>query len=817
MKKLITTTLMLLCATISFAQSSQKFTVKGTAIDTVKSEAAAFATVVLLDAQKQLIASSYCDDRGDFRLTAPQGDYTFQLSMVGYAPLVKTIELSENLDLGTVAISEGLNIGAVKVIGQLVTSDLDKTSYNTEFDPEAPALTALEMMRKVPMLSVDGEETVRLRGETNFKILINGKSSSLLSGNYKDVLRSMPASSIKRIEVITSPPAKYDAEGIGGIINIVTNRKAIEGFNGSLWSKYGTLGDWNLGTYLAGTAGKFNFSGNIYLGNYNRPENIASAQITTHNSVDQYLQNYELNTARDGDYQGIGVEMSYEFDSLNLLTLSINGTLGGGNNTDNAIYNIFSQSGALTDAYSNISKGFNSWGSIGASLDYQRTFSRPDQNLTASYKVDYSPNNSHFSNIIAPISGSLHPSSQNRSENSAWGMEHAFQIDYFDPITDKHQIETGVKYTLRPSISNSINEFLSGTEWVENIALKNDLDYMQHIASAYGAYQFKFGGFAVKAGARAEYTINDGEYIGQVITPMFTRYFNIVPYLNFGYKIDHFQSLKAGYTQRITRPGIGYLNPYVNTENPQFIQTGNPNLDPELTHSFEVAYGIFKPMFNINTTLSAGITNNSIERLTTIVDGIGYSKPENIGQERSFSASLSAGARFFDNKLSLTFNGSTSYKDIATNDGTGASNSGWEANIFAMVSAEMWKDGNVSLNGGWGRYGVSLQGSGSEYYHSNVSVTQRLFEKRLGITLSVASPLTKYNFYEMAYSDPGIFDQMMKIKTLAQDFSLSLSWRFGSVKGFVKQTKRTIESNDQLQGGGGGQGGAGGGAGGGIM
>ncbi len=801
MKKLLTSLLLFGTVITALAQDVQKFTLKGIAYDSVSNEAATYATVLLLDQDQELIASSYTNGKGAFKLNAPTGTYTLQLNMVGYAPYSTEINLTKDIDLGTITISESISIEAATVVGQLITSDLDKTSYNTEFDPEAKALTALEMMRKVPMLSVDGEETIRLRGETNFKILVNGKSSSLLNGNYKDVLRSMPASSIKRIEVITSPPAKYDAEGIGGIINIITNRKTIEGFNGSVWSQLDSRGGWNVGTYLAGTVGKFNFSGNIYVGQYKQPESILSASLTNFNSTSYYQQMYESISNRDGDYQGVGLEMSYEFDSKNLLSLSINGTLGGGNHYDNSTYHFLNQDGLLTNSYSNVSNGFSSWGGIGASLDYQRTFDRTDQLFTASYKVDYNPNNSNFENSITPSDLSSIPQSINRGENSAWGLEHAFQVDYFDPINENHQIEVGLKYTLRPNVSNSINEIFLDEQWIENLDQKNDLDYMQHIASAYGAYQFKFGDFAFKAGARAEYTINDGEYISQVNTPMFNRYFNIVPYLNFGYMIDRFQNLKIAYTQRITRPGIWLLNPYVDSENPLQITTGNPELDPELTHSVELSYGIYKPTFNFGASISGRLTDNAIEDVITIREAVNISRPENIGLERSLSASINTGARFFDNKLSFTLNGSTTYKDITANDGTGRANSGWEGNVFAMISAELWKGSNLSINGGWGLSGVSLQGEGGEYYFSGVSLSQKFFEDKLSVTIRSNNPLNKYSYFNMSSYDPTSFISNVNVKYIMQNIGFSLSWRFGSVKGYVKKTKRSIESDDLVGGG----------------
>ncbi len=807
MKKLLLTLSLVLISTLSYAQD---YTISGVTMDTLRSEPAAYATVLLFGADAaELKVSTYTDDKGRFSIKTDAGDYTLRVNFVGYAPFERSFTLDQDLDLGVINVTQAIEIGAASVTAQLITADVDKTSYNAELDPEAPALTALEMMRKVPMLSVDAEDEIRLRGETNFKILVNGKSSSLLSGNYKDVLRSMPASSIKRIEVITSPPAKYDAEGIGGIINIVTTRKTIEGFNGSVWASGDTFGGWNTGAYIAGTAGKFNFSGNLYTGHYNQPGSIIDATLTNFNSVDSYTHQYRVENNADGHYNGVSFEMSYEFDSLNLLSFAVNGSLGN-YNMENITHNeFFSQIGDPTGSYENVSRSKGDWGGIGASLDYQRTFARPDQLLTASYKVDYNPNGNFAENEILPIFGST-SALHTRSNNDAWGMEHAIQVDYFDPITKNHQIEAGLKYTLRPSLSNSTNEILIGDEWQEDITLKNDLDYMQHIGSAYAAYQYKVKNFTAKAGARAEYTVNDGEYLSIDTTPLFSRYFNLVPYLNFGYKIDNFQSLKLGYTQRISRPGIWLLNPYVDTSNPLYVESGNPNLDPELTHSFELGYGIYKPMFNISATLSAGITNNSIEDVLTIVNQTSYVRPENIGQKYAYRGSLSAGARFFGGKLSFTLNGSLGYLDIRSNDGSNRSNTGTDYNVFAMISGNAWKDGTVTLMGGAGKSGVNLQMDGNVYYFSGLSVSQGFFKKKLNISINAQNPWTKYNYYTITGFDPTTFAFDGKMLQRGQQIKLSASWRFGSAKGAVKKARRTIDNSDQKGGGSAGQTGGGG-------
>lgn len=272
MKKILTAVLMLLSLG-AVAQSTPKYIVSGSVRDSVRDENVSYATVIVSDTLKKPFTSTYSSDKGYFEFRAPKGIYNVVVGFTGYTPDTLKIEVgAQNYSIGTVYLTEGVQLGAVQILGQLVTTDIDKTTYNLAADPETPALTGLEMMRKVPMLTVDGEDNIQLKGQTDFKILVNGKPSTMMTKNYKEVLKSMPASSIKSIEVITNPPAKYDAEGLGGLINIITVRKTNNGYNGSVNLGVDQWGSVNGGGYIAAQMGKFALSANLYASQYISPE-----------------------------------------------------------------------------------------------------------------------------------------------------------------------------------------------------------------------------------------------------------------------------------------------------------------------------------------------------------------------------------------------------------------------------------------------------------------------------------------------------------------------------------------------------------------
>ncbi|MBK6284168.1 MAG: TonB-dependent receptor [Draconibacterium sp.] len=457
------------------------------------------------------------------------------------------------------------NIGEVTVAVQkpLIRTEPDKIMYSIETDPESKTSNVLEMLRKVPLLTVDGEDNIQMKGSSNFKILINGKSSAMVSQNPRDVLRSLPANTVRDIEVITDPSSKYEAEGTAGIINIITNKKQLEGFMGRLMG-----------------------------------------------------------------------EASYEIDTFNLISLSYMGHLGQFSSTGENMTSDFDIAQALTRQFENSIQTSNDYGSLSGNIDYQRTFKKPDKTFTVSYRLDNSPRNTDSENGINGILD--YPSYRQKTTNDAVGREHTFQLDYYDPFTKVHQFETGIKYILRQNISNSdiLRLDYNTNESVRDLTRINDLDYNQYIIGVYLGYVVKLKKISLKTGLRTESTKNDGLFKSASDTTFTNRMFNLIPYVTLSKNMDKGQNLKLSYTQRLSRPGIWYLNPFYNDIDPLNVNYGNPNLDAEISHTFNFTYGKFTPKYNFNLNLSSAFTNNSITPLTQLQpNGVSITTYENIGKK----------------------------------------------------------------------------------------------------------------------------------------------------------------------------------------
>lgn len=784
--------------------------VTGTAIDSLTGKPVSFATVSLTaDSTATPIAAVVTDNDGRFTLPvkAP-GTYTLHVSFTGYTAASRDVSLNDaepSLQLGGIRMTPGVTTETVTVTAQrpLVTADIDKITYNTESDPETPTLSAIEMLRKVPMLTVDGDDNLQMRGQSNFKILVNGKTSTLMSKNYKDVLKSMPAGSIKSIEVITNPPSKYDAEGIAGIINIITVRKTNNGYNGSLSAGADQFGGFNGSAYIAAAVGKFNLSANYFGGTYRRPSSTGDTYTENYfNDTYHYQTSHSRNKNR-GNNNGLSLEASYEIDTFNLITLSGWGYLGNGSYdgfTDNYTYDL---ENTLTRSFRNVQHGHYHYGSISGNIDYQRTFRKPDRTFTVSYKVDYSPNNTDFENRIEePFNYT--PYSQ-RSDNRAHGGEHTFQVDYFDPITAKHQIEAGLKYILRPNTSKTENEHLDQLtgEWTPDDARRNDLDYRQHIVAAYAGYLFKLKKFSVKAGLRGEYTINDGKVIlAAGDTRIDHDYFDLIPYATLSFKPTDRQNISLGYTQRLSRPGIWYLNPYVNDQDPLNVSTGNPRLDSEVSHSFNLNYGRYGKTLNFNLNVSASLTHNSIEEVSTVLPNGGrFTTYDNIGRAQYYGLYGWMGLRLLDQKLNFNLNVGTGYRIIDANNGSGLHNEGWNANASLNVDSRPWKNGNIYAYCGTYYSGVSLESSSNLYYYYSLGVSQYFLDRKLQLSVNATNPFQNSQRYthESFNAD---FYRKSEYLNRSRSFRLSVRWRFGKMQTQVKKARRSIQNDDMKSGGG---------------
>jgi len=774
------------------------YQVTGQIIEKITGNGVPFATVIIKNDSLKVKKAQACDVNGHFSidLNAPF-NYIIIVSSVGYKELSMPLTVSKlKTDLGKISVEEGVLLKEVTVTAQkpLVKIDPDKIVYSMESDPEAQANNALEMLRKVPLITVDAEENITLNGQSNFKVLVNGKSSTMMSTNFKEALKSLPANTIRDIEVITNPSSKYDAEGVGGIINIITSKKTIDGYNGSVSSGVDARGSLNLSGYMALKIKKISFSSRYYGSQFVQPESRTSVETEYFNNTDYHYLRSNGNSTYKGVSNGYTGEASYEIDSLNLISLSFWGYQSSYENngfTETQYMNIDND---ITRLYNNHLKSHNRSGSLSGNIDYQRTFKKPDKSLTFSYKLDNNPrtlkNTSGIDGIIN------YPSYSQLSENDAVGREQTFQADYYDPVTKKHQVEGGVKFILRQNTSNS--EIFRDNMKLDNV---NDLDYNQYIMGLYAGYLVKWKKLSTKAGLRLERTWNDGNSKTSGINTDFTnRLFNLVPYITFSYMPKQGQTIKLSYTQRLSRPGIWYLNPYVNNSDSLNISYGNPMLKSEVSHSFELGYTYFTPKLNFSATSSSSFANNSIERISRVEsNGATVSTYENIGKDQLYGLNLYLSYRP-SGKLNIFFNGGVNYSKLEANTGYSITNQGFSYRGSLGGRQTLWKDGSVNANLGIYSSSIMLQGKSSSFYYTSLGVSQYFLKRKLMLSVSTTDPF----WYRKKYNNESkdiTFSSYIENSYPAQNVRLSVSYNFGKMDLQVKKARRGIKNDDIKSGG----------------
>ena len=793
------------------AQKSQSFySVKGVLVDSLSNEGEPYATIriSLSESPTKPVRLAVTSDNGKFneKLNSP-GRYIISFSSVGKNTVQREFTLSEQVkavDLGRILMSEATEmLKGVEVVAQkpLVKAEMDKVTYSMEDDPDAKTNSTLEMLRKVPLVTVDGEDNIQVNGSSNFKVHVNGKPNSMMSNNPKEVLKSLPANSVKSIEVITDPGAKYDAEGIGGILNIITiTGSSMQGYTVSLNAGVNNQG-YNAGAYGTVQVGKLTVTGN-YSYNHNDSPGYQSSNTREDFTSDSYKYLSQQSSGENkGDFNFGSMEGSYEIDTLNLITFSMQMYGGNYNGQGNSQTKMLNSLREPAYSYNTLSRSKNQWSSIGANFDYQRSFKKKGEYLTFSYRYNGSPDNSEAYTEYEDILDYPYDLRNQHYDNDARTDEHTFQLDYTNPISDMHNIDFGAKYIMRNNKSESqyFKEYDGEYQVDEN--LTDNFKQTQNILAAYGDYKLKWKKMGAKVGVRYEHTFMDVEYDKLPEKNFNAGFDDIVPSMMFSYQLGQTKTLRATYNMRISRPGIWYLNPFRNTSNPTSISYGNPDLETEKSHSLGLAFSSFSAKFNVNANFGYSFVNNGIQNYSFMNNGVMESTYGNIGHTQRTSLSLwmnwNPGS-----KTRLSINASGSYVDLKSDEAfLRQSNSGFNGNLFLNAQQTLPWDLRFSLYGGGSTPYISLQGKGSSYAYYGFSLSRSfLKEKRLSVSINTSNLFHKYlTFKNETVTDT--FRSWSESKQQQRSFGLNISWRFGELKAQVKKAARSITNDDVLSGG----------------
>ena len=807
MKIILTSLLAYGC--IAASASATTYSVSGRIVEANGGEACPGATFRIYSATDTIkhLTIGACDTDGKFSSRLPdKGDYLLKSDYTGLKATSMRFSVSEkypHAELGVISLSSDFTtIGEVVVTAQrkLVESDGATLTYNVEEDPQATTRSTLDMLRRVPMVSVDAEENIKVKGQSNFKIYLNGKEDPMLSGDPKTVLKSLPASSIKKIEVITEPGAKYDAEGTGGILNIVTATKQnLEGYmaNFSLWHNVSNTGASAYGrTKIKNVTASVNASYNdsrIY-----PPRHTYSSEVYENLlSETDRTQRQASRSKSQWNYTGADINLSWEPDTLNLLTFSLNfGKSMSWNDTRNS----FSMTSAGNEERWSYIRDWSAHGSnlgLHGQLSYQHTFRRTGHHIVASYlynnyDYDYESTQERHS-----VKGLSLPWLWGHNVNDNSTNRHTIQLDYTNPLGTRHTIEAGAKAQLQRSEGNSYPLYgmtypsmeINSTEHIK-------MTQFQDIAALYVSYTGNFGNFSGRAGIRWEYTHTGIDYkVAPEGYSDFTTVLNdIIPNLSLTYRFSAAANMRLAYQMRINRPGISQLNPYRNEMTTNQVSYGNPDLDSQHSNQISLTYSNYGNRLSGNVGISYSHTQNYIEGYSFIKDGVFNSTFANIGRYQW--ANLNGYIQWtIITDMQLSLYAGVNYEDYrADSPELKLSRSGWSGNFNANFNYTLPFRMRLSAYGGAGTKWITLQQQGSGWYYYGMGIS-RSFLKEDALTINIYTQ----NFANPKRNSTSTTDAPgMRVSTnyrYAQwSLGIGLSYRFGSLSSDVKRTAAQIES-----------------------
>ncbi len=748
-----------------------------------------FANIALYESGKEKpLDGTVTDDKGNFKLkNIKNGFYKLTVTFIGFeTKTFDSLEISDkksSVDLGKIDIEAGKTLNEVNVEEEkpLIETKIDKLVYNADKDITSKGGNATDVLRKVPMVTVDLDGNVMLQGTNNVKILINDKPSSIMAGTVGDAMKMIPADEIEKVEVITSPSAKYDAEGTGGIINIITKKKNIQGLSGMINFGVGTRSS-NLFSNFSYRQGRFGTGLNLGGFGYTGTGNLSSTRT----------QNDTLVFSQSGKNKNIGagpfVQWTTDLDlnSKNNLSSSVKFFGFFNNVTGDNDTKIFSQSfNAKNNTQVN---GIN----YDASVDYKRKFKKPDQEFSMSVQ---NTNNTRYINydISRVYDSSVSIITDETSKNNNVNRETTFQSDYNHPFSKKFTLEAGAKAILRNVTSDATTYRSSKDGFIPDSISTNEFNYLQNVYSGYTVGSLSLKKFGVKLGGRYEQTQVDGDQ-GNDTTKFSGNYDNWIPSITVSYRKAGKYQLKVSYTQRIQRPGMTYLNPYRNSSDLSNTTYGNPNLDAETSHAFELGYSVFKKFGSINSSVYHRFTNNAIEKYSFVnsTSGLFETTYGNIGKNTSTGGSV--GLNVLYRKLILSLNTNVYYYEVKSNQQElKLTNTGVNYNVSLFGSLKFTDRWGLQAFGNFSGPKYTVQGYSTSFFYYNLSARREFKNGKGGVGLGLDNFATPYLHFKSVYDGDG-FRYKTDNKIFFMGIRLSVDYRFGKME--FGNSKKKIRNDD---------------------
>tara|TARA_R110002033_G_scaffold91276_1_gene140943 strand:- start:614 stop:2986 length:2373 start_codon:yes stop_codon:yes gene_type:complete len=738
MKK-ISVQILIACSFLLYAPVAMaQVTIKGTVVEESSGQPIAYATVMVGDneTKKPLDGTTTMDD-GSFSLETDATDYYIEVSFLGFR--TKTFgpppTQGKTIDLGKVALSEDAEqLQEVVVQGEVSRTEfkLDKRVFNVGKDLSTTGASALEVLNNVPSVNVNIEGRISLRGSQGVQILINGKPS-IIASDEGNALGTITADMIEKIEVMTNPSAKYDAEGTSGIINIVLKKEERKGLNGSISVNTGAPDSHSVGVSLNRRTENFNLFTQLGVGLRDMPNDLETRNVDLINNTTILSNGTEY---RNETYYNFVLGTDYHINDNNVLTLSGNFAMEMEDQPSNTSFVALDSNNAISSEWERTEVTDAKNPKFQYELQYKKDFeNHEDHTLLFSGLGNFFGKDQSSEFLNTTISGDDNDSRQQTRTDFKEAI-FTFKLDYTNPITDELTLETGAQYVMN-DVSNDyeVNNFTNGA-FVNDPGLTNIFEFDQKVLGLYGTGSYEGKKWGIKGGLRLEQT-DQNTLLVTTSSANEQNYGNFFPSLHSSYKFSDKVSLQAGYSKRIYRPRMWDLNPFFNIRNNYSVRQGNPDLQPEFTDSYEITSIYILGPASINFGVYHRYTTDVIERITTFENNVSTTKPENIGTNRA--TGIEFNAKYSPAKW-LTLNGDFNYNQFKRDGNFEStvfdfSNDQWTSKLMSKI--KLPSDFDLEMTGNYQSSYQTVQSDVSDMLFMDLGLRKNIMKGKAVLNLSV--------------------------------------------------------------------------------
>lgn len=732
--------------------------IKGKVIDKIDNKPVEYASIAFYRMRdSSLLTGGITNEKGEFMIDkVPMGRYYAEIKFMGYNTLkVNNIAVnpkSAELMLGELLLNPASeSLEAVTVTGQrqMLTHNLDKKVFTVDRDINAEGGSALEIIQNIPSLEVDMEGNVSLRGSQNVTILVDGRPSTFSS------IEEIPASIIESVEVITNPSARYDPDGLSGIVNIVLKKKRQPGYHGMVMLTAGSGNKYNGTLNFNYRQNKFNFFTNASYRQFEMNGQTITDRFNTTNETPVQVLFQDQDFTRQGLFANFSGGVDYYINNSNTLTLT------GGFNARNFDITNLTLTESIADDFYRRNLGENSGSSYNVALNYKLNGKKQGQELTAD--AFFNGNNGLNDNIMRQWTLVEEQANQlDKTYSKSLGNTFTFQTDLVQPIGNGGRLETGIKSTIRIQDSDYQLSNFNNDEWILNNLRSNNFVYNEQQYSAYAIYSNTFGNgkFSYQGGLRVEQALTTANQKANTDGPIDRTFLNWFPSAHIKWDINSKNSTQVAYSKRVSRPHIFVLNPFVDETDKFNLIMGNPMLNPEFTNSIELSYYYNLPKTRLSATVFNRQTTDIISRFvepinpgsdTLLHTYKNIDKSNNLGIEGVFTQTITpwwrvnGSASYFNTKLYSTF------LDARSSEGYS-----WSARATSTWS--IGKNIEIQLNGNYRSPSISVgsgmmfwqsgggQGKTAEMYWLDLGARMNVLNKKGTITLRVSDIFNTMKF-----------------------------------------------------------------------